>query len=235
MPTLQLSQDPEADALLSRDPLALLLGMLLDQQIPMEKAFRGPYVLAERLGHLDARRIAEHDDLAAVMAQPPAVHRFPGSMATRVQQLCRSLEEDYAGSAERLWADVPDGRELLRRVKALPGFGDQKAQIFVALLGKQYGVQPPGWRDAAGDYGADGTLRSVADVTGPETLLQVRAHKQAVKAAAKQGSTAAAERGSTAAAERGSTAAAERGSTAAAERGSTAAAERGSTAAVKQG
>ena len=183
---LHLSQDPEADALLGREPLALLLGMLLDQQIPMEKAFRGPYVLAERLGHLDARLIAESADLGAVMAQPPAVHRFPGSMATRVQQLCRALVEDYDGSAARLWEDVADGRELLRRVKALPGFGDQKARIFVALLGKQYGVQPPGWREAAGDYGADGAHRSVADVTSPETLLQVRAYKQSVKAAAKQ-------------------------------------------------
>ena len=176
---------PRADALLAREPLALLLGMLLDQQIPMEKAFRGPYVLLERLGHLDARRIAESADLPAVMAQPPAVHRFPGSMATRVQQLCQALVEDYDGQAERLWADVPDGRELLRRVKALPGFGEQKARIFVALLGKQYGVQPPGWQEAAGDYGADGALKSVADVVSPETLLQVRAYKQSVKAEAR--------------------------------------------------
>ena len=187
MPTLQLSQDPDADALLARDPLALLLGMALDQQIPMEKAFRGPYVLAERLGRLDARTVAEHPDLAAVMAEPPAVHRFPGSMATRLQQLCRALVEDYDGSAEQLWSGVEDGRELLRRVKALPGFGDQKARILVALLGKQYGVQPAGWREAAGDYGPDDVRRSVADVTGPETLLEVRAYKQAVKAAAKKG------------------------------------------------
>ena len=186
MPTLQLSQDPDADALLARAPLALLLGMALDQQIPMEKAFRGPYVLAERLDGLDARTLAEHPDLAAVMAEPPAVHRFPGSMATRLQQLCRALVEDYDGEAEQLWAGVEDGRELLRRIKALPGFGDQKARILVALLGKQYGVQPAGWREAAGDYGPDGVRRSVADVTGPETLLEVRAYKQSVKAAAKQ-------------------------------------------------
>jgi uncharacterized HhH-GPD family protein len=186
MPALHLSQDAAADDLLTRDPLALLLGMLLDQQIPMEKAFRGPYVLTERLGGLDARVLAEHPDLGAVMAQPPAVHRFPGSMATRVQQLCRALVEQYDGRAERLWEDVADGRELLRRVKALPGFGEQKARIFVALLGKQYGVQPDGWREAAGDYGTEGALRSVADVVSPETLLEVRAYKQSVKAEAKR-------------------------------------------------
>jgi uncharacterized HhH-GPD family protein len=185
--TLHIAQDPEADALLTDDPLALLLGMLLDQQIPMEKAFRGPHDLAERLGHLDARRIAEHEpqDFAAVFARPPAVHRFPGSMAGRVQALCRELADRYDGSAAAVWEGVDDARELLRRLQALPGFGDQKARIFLALLGKQYGVTPPGWREAAGEYGEDGALRSVADVTGPETLLQVRAHKQQVKAAAK--------------------------------------------------
>lgn len=187
MPTLHLSQDPDADALLSRDPLALLLGMLLDQQIPMEKAFKGPAVLAERLGHLDAARIAEQDaeSFAAVMAQPPAVHRFPGSMAKRVQDLCRALVEQYDGRAEAVWEDVADGRELLRRLEGLPGFGRQKAQIFLALLGKQLGVAPAGWREAAGAYGEQGALRSVADVTSPETLLEVRAYKQSVKKAAK--------------------------------------------------
>ena len=184
---LHLSQDPDADALLSRDPFALLLGMLLDQQIPMEKAFRGPAVLLERLGHLDAAQIAEADPegFAALMATPPAVHRFPGSMAGRVQDLCRALVEHHGGRAEAVWEDgEPDGREVLRRLQALPGFGKQKAQIFLALLGKQCGVTPEGWREAAGAYGEDGR-RSVADVTSPETLLEVRAHKQSVKAAAK--------------------------------------------------
>lgn len=185
MPTLHLSQDADADALLSRDPLALLLGMLLDQQIPMEKAFKGPYVIAERLGALDAATIAEHPAFDAVMAQPPAVHRFPGSMGKRVQDLCAVLVRDYDGRAEGLWEGVETGAELLTRVKALPGFGDQKARIFVALLGKQLGVQPTGWREAAGSYGDDGALRSVADVVSKETLLEVRAYKQAAKKAAK--------------------------------------------------
>jgi uncharacterized HhH-GPD family protein len=190
MPTLHLSQDPEADALLSRDPLALLLGMLLDQQIPMEKAFRGPAVLLERLGHLDAARIADADpeEFAALVARPPAVHRFPGSMAKRLQDLCRALVEQHGGRAEAVWEGAEDGPDLLRRVAALPGFGTQKAQIFVALLGKQLGVTPTGWREAAGTYGEEGALRSVADVVSPETLLEVRSYKQSVKAAAKAAS-----------------------------------------------
>jgi uncharacterized HhH-GPD family protein len=188
---LHLSQDADADALLSKDPLALLLGMLLDQQIPMEKAFRGPAVLLERLGHLDAAAIAQADPEAfvAVMARPPAVHRFPGSMAQRVQDLCRALVEHYGGRAEAVWAGAEDGTadgaEVLRRLQALPGFGKQKAQIFLALLGKQCGVRPEGWREAAGAYGEDGALRSVADVVSPETLQEVRAYKQSVKAEAK--------------------------------------------------
>ena len=188
MPTLHLSQDPDADRLLSVDPLALLIGMLLDQQIPMEKAFRGPYVLRERTGtDLSAADLAEREDLAELFAQTPAVHRFPGSMAGRVQELCRALVADYGGRAEAVWQDAADGADLLRRMKALPGFGTQKAQIFVALLGKQYGVRPEGWREAAGAYGEDGALTSVADVVSPETLLEVRAYKQAAKKAAKQG------------------------------------------------
>ena len=187
MTGLRIAQDEEADRLLTRSPLALLLGMALDQQIPMEKAFRGPAVLAERLGGLDAAQIAgmPEEAFAAVMAQPPAVHRFPGSMGKRLQALCASLVEGYGGRADAVWEGVEDGRELLRRLEALPGFGRQKAQIFLALLGKQRGVTPPGWREAAGAYGEDGALRSVADVTGPETLLEVRAYKQSVKAAAK--------------------------------------------------
>ena len=184
-PALHLSQDPDADALLTRDPLALLTGMLLDQQIPMEKAFRGPKVLQERLGSLDAATIAEHPDLAAVFATVPAIHRFPGSMAGRVQELCRHLVAEYEGDAERVWSRVKTGAELLARLEALPGFGKQKAQIFLALLGKQCGVRPRGWREAAGAYGEDGSFRSVADVTSPETLLRVRAYKQTMKAAAK--------------------------------------------------
>ena len=186
MPTMHLTQDADADALLSTDPLALLLGMCLDQQIPMEKAFSGPRVLQERLGHLDARRIAKDPGFLDAMAQPPAVHRFPGSMGKRVQDLCAALVADYDGEAARLWDGVDSGAELLRRVKALPGFGDQKARIFVALLGKQWGVQPDGWREAAGPYGEEGALKSVADVTSRETLLEVRAYKQAAKKAAKE-------------------------------------------------
>ena len=187
-PALRITGDREADALLSHDPLALLTGMLLDQQIPMEKAFKGPHVLLARLGSLDARVIAdaEPEAFAALVATPPAVHRFPGSMAKRLQDLCRALVDGYDGRAEAVWEDVADGAELLRRLEALPGFGNQKARIFVALLGKRMGVRPAGWREAAGPYGEDGALRSVADVTGPETLREVRAYKQSVKAAAKK-------------------------------------------------
>lgn len=185
-PDLKLSQDPDADALLSRDPLALLLGMLLDQQIPMEKAFRGPRELRERLGHdLDAAELAAREDLPELFAVVPAIHRFPGSMAGRVQELCRYLVEHHGGRAQDVWEGVTDGGEVLARLKALPGFGDQKARIFLALLGKQRGVRPRGWREAAGAYGEEGARRSIADVTDPETLLQVRAYKQSVKAAAK--------------------------------------------------
>ena len=188
MPTLHLAQDADADKLLSQDPFALLAGMLLDQQFPMESAFAGPWKLKQRLGHLDVRTIAEMDldELTAAMRQPPVVHRYPASMAGRVQALCRFLLEHHDGKAENIWVGVKTGDELLKRMTALPGFGDQKARIFVALLGKQLKVRPKGWREAAGAYGDDGTKRSVADVTSPETLLEVRAYKQSVKAAAKQ-------------------------------------------------
>ena len=186
MARLQLTQDPVADALLSEDPFALLVGMLLDQQIAMEVAFAGPKKIADRLGGLDARLIADADPetFAAVCAQTPAVHRFPGSMAKRVQDLAREIVERYHGDTAGLWTEGdPDGPEVLRRLKALPGFGEQKARIFLALLGKQYGVTPKGWRAAAGDYGRDGTHMSVADVVDKGSLDQVRAYKKKIKAA----------------------------------------------------
>ncbi|MFF9243717.1 HhH-GPD-type base excision DNA repair protein [Streptomyces sp. NPDC014801] len=187
--TLHLAQDAEADALLGRSPLAALVGMLLDQQIPMEWAFKGPRTIADRLGadDLDAHDIAatDPDAFAAVLSEKPAVHRYPGSMAKRIQQLCQYLVDHYDGNAELVWKGVDDGRELLRRLQELPGFGRQKAQIFLALLGKQFGVRPEGWREAAGAYGESQCFRSVADITGPESLAKVRAHKQEMKAAAK--------------------------------------------------
>ncbi|MGV9646402.1 HhH-GPD-type base excision DNA repair protein [Streptomyces sp. NPDC003514] len=187
--TLHLAQDPEADALLGRSPLAALVGMLLDQQVPMEWAFKGPRTIADRLGadDLDAHEIAAQDPeaFAALLSEKPAVHRYPGSMAKRIQQLCQYLVDHYDGQAELVWKGVDDGRELLRRLQELPGFGKQKAQIFLALLGKRLGVRPEGWREAAGAYGEDESFRSVADITGPESLAKVRAHKQEMKAAAK--------------------------------------------------
>jgi uncharacterized HhH-GPD family protein len=189
VPTLRLTQDTAADELLSRDPLALLLGMLFDQQFPMERAFSGPRLLADRMGidTLSAADLADADpeQVTAWFQGPPAVHRYPGSMGARTQAVCRLLVERYDGRAEALWTDVPDGATLLKRVGQLPGFGAQKAKILVALLGKQYGVTPPGWREAAGDYGKEGSRRSVADVTGPESLAEVRAFKQEAKRAAK--------------------------------------------------
>jgi uncharacterized HhH-GPD family protein len=189
VPTLRIAQDPDADELLGRDPLALLIGMLLDQQFPMERAFGAPRLLADRLGvdSLSAAdlAVADPEALTKVFQGPPALHRYPGSMAGRTQELCRLLVERYDGRADNLWADAPDGPTLLRRLGELPGFGTQKSKIFLALLGKQYGVAPPGWREAAGDYGVEGSRRSVADITGPETLLEVRAFKQEQKQAAK--------------------------------------------------
>ncbi|MHB9860259.1 HhH-GPD-type base excision DNA repair protein [Streptomyces sp. YIM S03343] len=187
--TLHLAQDPEADALLGRSPLAALVGMLLDQQVPMEWAFRGPATIAQRMGaaDLDAHEIAvqDPDDFAALLSEKPAVHRYPGSMAKRIQQLCQYLVEHYDGNAELVWKGVDEGQELLKRLQDLPGFGKQKAQIFLALLGKRFGVSPRGWREAAGAYGDSGCYRSVADITGPESLARVRAHKQEMKAAAR--------------------------------------------------
>lgn len=185
---LVLSQDVSADALLDRDPLALLLGMLLDQQVPMERAFAAPYQLQQRLGHeLDVHELADYDPdaLAQLFVAPPALHRYPKSMAVRVQDLCRALVERYNGDVTGLWRDVADARELLGRLVALPGYGKQKAQIFLALLGKQRNVRPAGWREMAGSYGDEGVYRSVADVTDADSLARVRQHKQRVKAAGK--------------------------------------------------
>ncbi|MEH1164559.1 HhH-GPD-type base excision DNA repair protein [Micromonospora sp. CPCC 205539] len=190
--TLVLPIDPEANRLLERSPLALLLGMVLDQQVPMEKAFSSPYVLVQRLGHdLDAAELAGYDPqaLLVLFTGPPALHRFPKAMAARVQEVCQALVDRYDGDAARLWNDVADGPELLRRVAELPGFGKQKAQIFVALLGKRFGVTPQDWREAAGGYGDPGAYRSVADVTDVDSLRRVREYKQQMKAAAKAKAT----------------------------------------------
>ncbi|MEU1484998.1 HhH-GPD-type base excision DNA repair protein [Streptomyces sp. NPDC005752] len=187
--SLRIAQEPAADALLARSPLAALVGMLLDQQVPMEWAFTGPFTLAQRLGSddLDAREIAAYDPEAftGLFTEKPALHRYPGSMGKRVQQLCQYLVAEYDGRAEAVWEDASTGAELLERLDALPGFGTQKAQIFLALLGKQFDVRPAGWREAAGAYGEQDSHRSVADITGPDSLAEVRAYKQQAKAAAK--------------------------------------------------
>jgi len=186
--TLCLAQESAADALLAADPFALMVGMLLDQQIPMEVAFGGPRKIDDRVGGFDARVIADYNpaEFAALCSQTPAIHRFPGSMAKRVQALAQVIVDEYGGDAAALWmAGEPDGPEVLRRLKALPGFGEQKAKIFLALLGKQYGVAPKDWRAAAGDYGKAGTHMSVADVKDAGSLQKVRAYKKEAKAAAK--------------------------------------------------
>src|SRR5215212_5649689 len=175
--TMSLPIEPEANELLSTDPLALLIGMTLDQQDKLEKAFSSPYVLSQRLGHVPTAEElanADLDELIAVFAKPPSLHRFPKAMAGRVQEVCRVLVERYDGDAANLWADADSGVELVKRVASLPGFGKQKSQIFTALLGKQFGVQPPGWREAAGHYGEDGSYRSVADIVDNDSLERVR-------------------------------------------------------------
>jgi uncharacterized HhH-GPD family protein len=185
---LQLVQDPAADALLDSNPFALLVGMLLDQQIPLEVAFMGPKKIADRIGGVDARQIADYDPekFAALCSERPAVHRFPGSMAKRIQALAQIVVDRYDGNAAAVWsAGDPDGAEVLLRLKELPGFGEQKARIFLALLGKQYGVTPKGWREAAGDYGKAGSYMSVADIVDPGSLEKVRSFKKQAKAAAK--------------------------------------------------
>jgi uncharacterized HhH-GPD family protein len=188
VPELHLAQHPEADRLLSKDPLALLIGMVLDQQVPLEWAFQGPYTLRDRLGRpYDAAALAEMDpdELTQLFAARPALHRYPASMAKRVQELARHLVDNYGGKADNVWKTATSGTELRRRIEALPGFGAQKARIFVALLGKQLGVRPAGWEEAAGEFGQQGTFMSVADIRDPDTLARVRAYKQAKKAAAK--------------------------------------------------
>jgi uncharacterized HhH-GPD family protein len=186
--TLWLTGDPTADRLLSEDDFALLVGMLLDQQVAMETAFAGPAKIAHRMGRWDVRAIADADpeEFGALCATPPAVHRYPGSMAGRIQAVARAVVDEHDGDVTRLWTQGdPDAREVLRRLKALPGFGDQKARIFLALLGKQRGVTPAGWREVAGDYGAPDAHRSIADVTDADSLVTVRETKRSLKAAAR--------------------------------------------------
>jgi uncharacterized HhH-GPD family protein len=181
---MHLASTVEANELLERDPLALLIGMLLDQQIPMEKAFTSPAVLRERMGReLDPTEIANYDPATfeTLFRTPPALHRFPAAMAKRVQALAQILVERFDGRAETVWTGAADGPDLVRRIGRLPGFGEQKAQIFAALLGKQLGVAPRGWRAATGEFGARGTFRSVADIVDDASLQKVRAYKQQVK------------------------------------------------------
>lgn len=187
--TLHLTQDDEADELLSRDPFALLVGMLLDQQIAMEVAFTGPKKIADRMSGLSLTTIAEMEpqEFVDLCVTKPAIHRYGGSMANRIQTLAIQILEHYAGDVAAIWSDgSPDGPEVLKRLKALPGYGDQKARIFLALLGKQLGVQPAGWREAAGDYGEENARRSIADVVDSQSLHEVRDFKKQVKAAAKK-------------------------------------------------
>src|SRR5688572_18402576 len=183
---LHIAQDPAADEILTNSPFALLVGMMLDQQYPMEHAFRGPAKVTERFGSFDPAAIAAADpeEFAAMAATTPAIHRFPGSMSSKLQELARIVVDEYDGDAARLWTEAADGKDLLKRVMALPGFGKQKAQIFVALLAKQRGVRPAGWEDVVGDYALDGH-RSVADVVDAESLQKVRDFKKAKKAAAR--------------------------------------------------
>jgi uncharacterized HhH-GPD family protein len=191
--TVSLPIAPEANALLNRSPLALLMAMLLDQQVPLERAFSAPADLARRLGHdPEVEEVADYDPdaLVAVFSERPALHRFPKAMAARVQALCRVLVDAYDGDAEQVWAGAETGSELLKRVGALPGFGEQKAKIFVALLGKQLDVRPEGWREAAGHYGEETAHRSVADIVDEVSLGKVRSYKQEMKAAAKAKSKA---------------------------------------------
>ena len=187
MVDIRIAQDPDADRVLSQDPFALLVGMLLDQQYPMEHAFRGPAKILERFGTLNpaAIRAADPEAFANLCATPPAIHRYGRSMAGRVQALAATVVQEYGGDAAAIWTTATTGEELFARLEALPGFGAQKSRIFLALLGKQLAVRPPGWEQAAGAYAETGSYRSVADVVDAESLLKVRDFKKAAKAAAK--------------------------------------------------
>jgi uncharacterized HhH-GPD family protein len=187
IPALRIAQDPVADKVLSEDPFALLVGMLLDQQFPMERAFAGPAKILERFGTLAPGRVAaaEPESFADLCATPPAIHRYARSMAARTQALAAAVVDRCDGQAQRIWEEAADGDDLVARLRALPGFGDQKARIFAALLGKQLGVRPRGWREAIGPYAEDGSYRSVADVVDETSLQRVREFKQAAKQAAK--------------------------------------------------
>ena len=183
-----LTGDPAADQLLTEDDNALLIGMVLDQQVPMEKAFIGPLVIAQRMGgKLDVAAIAAtpEDEFVALCSRPPAIHRFPAAMAKRVRQLCQVLTEEYDGEAGNIWRDAKSGDEVNKALRSLPGFGEDKAAIFTAVLGKRRGITPPGWREAAGGYGEEGSYRSVGDIVDGESLARVRETKRAVKAAKK--------------------------------------------------
>jgi uncharacterized HhH-GPD family protein len=185
--TFWITGDEKADQLLAEDPLALLMGMLLDQQVPMEWAFQAPAILRERLGgQLDASKIAamDPDDVIAVFVEKPALHRYPASMAKRAHALCVELTDSYDGDATKIWTGVADGKELVKRLLALPGFGPDKAKIFTAVLGKRMGVTPPGWEEACAPF-SDSTRRSVADADSPEHLDEVRAFKRSMKAKGK--------------------------------------------------
>jgi uncharacterized HhH-GPD family protein len=187
--SLWLTGDPEADALLSADDNALLIGMVLDQQVPMEKAFSGPLVIAQRMGgRLDVTKIAamSEDEFIELCSQRPAIHRFPAAMARRIRQVCQVLTEDYDGQATNVWKDARSGDEVKANLGRLPGFGPDKAAIFTAVLGKLRGITPEGWRTAAGYYGEPDTFRSVADIVDPDSLQRVRETKKEVKAAKKK-------------------------------------------------
>ena len=187
-PKLPFTGDPEADGLLEREPLALLIGMLLDQQVTLEKAFTSPRDLVRRLGHEPtAQELADYDPeaLVAIFSERPALHRYPRAMAARVQQLCQLIVDRYQGDAANLWSGAATGQELLARISSLPGFGANKARMFVAFLGKQYGVRPEGWREAAGHFGEEGSHCSVADIVDADSLAAVRAYKQSLKSPAK--------------------------------------------------